>query len=136
MIGLIYIIIAQFLWATEFIIIRKFFSNHNAFFVMAVASVVSAIFYLPSLFLIKQKVTSQEIVIMVIYGFTSWYLAQMVYAKGIQISHNTFAAATVTLSLPLFTLVLSYFFLKEIVSIRIIFGAVLMMAGFILLSAK
>ena len=103
---------------------------------MAVASVVSAIFYLPSLFLIKQKVTSQEIVIMVIYGFTSWYLAQMVYAKGIQISHNTFAAATVTLSLPLFTLVLSYFFLKEIVSIRIIFGAVLMMAGFILLSAK
>lgn len=136
MLGLIYIIIAEFLWATEFVLIRRFFAHLNIFFVMAAASIIGSFFYLPSLFIIKQKVTLSEIGLLVLYGFTSWYLAQMIYAKGIQISHNTFAAAMITLTLPMFAFVLSNIFLKETITLKIIIGACLMILGFILLSSK
>lgn len=136
MTGLIYIIIAEFLWATEFVLIRRFFVNHNAFFIMAVASIVGSLFYLPSLFLIKQKVTLVEIGLLILYGFTSWYLAQMVYTKGIQIANNSNAAALLTLTLPLFIVFMSHIFLKETITLRIIIGGIFMIIGFILITIK
>ena len=71
-----------------------------------------------------------------IYGLTSWYLAQTVYAKGIQISHNSFAAALITLMMPMFTLILSFIFLKETITPKIILGGICMITGFLLLSTK
>lgn len=135
MIGLIYILIAQFLWATEFILIRRFFSHHNTFFIMAAASIVGSLFYLPSLFLIKQKVTWQEILLLIIYGLTSWYLAQVSYAKGIQIANSAFAAALITLMMPMFTLILSFIFLKETITLKVVIGGIFMMLGFLLVSS-
>lgn len=135
MTGLIYIVIAQFLWATEFVLIRKFFAHHNTFFVMAAASLIGSLFYLPTLFVVKQKVTLPEMALLVLYGVTSWYLAQVSYAKGIQIANSTFAAALVTLMMPMFALLLSFIFLKEALTIKIVVGGIFMIIGFILLSA-
>jgi len=136
MIGLLLIILAEFLWATEFVLIRRFFNHHNIFFIMALASIFGSLFFLPSLFVIKQKLNFSEIGLVLLYGITSWYLAQSVYAKGIQMSSNTFAATLVTLTLPLFTLILSYIFLKESVTPRILIGGVFMVMGFLLISTK
>lgn len=139
MIGLIYVIIAQFFWATELILIRKFFPNVNSLFLSAIGSVIGSIFYLPILISSKTKLFSmspKEILILVIYSLTSWFLAQIFYVTGIQKGTTAFAVTLSTLSMPIFAIIMGMIFLKEIITIKEILGGVLMIIGFLLISIK
>lgn len=139
MIGLIYVIIAQFFWATELILIRKFFPNVNSLFLSAIGSVIGSIFYLPILISSKTKLFSmspKDILILVIYSLTSWFLAQIFYVTGIQKGTTAFAVTLSTLSMPIFAIIMGMIFLKEIITIKEILGGVLMIIGFLLISIK
>ncbi|KKP36597.1 MAG: Permease, drug/metabolite transporter (DMT) superfamily [Candidatus Roizmanbacteria bacterium GW2011_GWA2_32_13] len=139
MIGLIYIIIAQFFWASEIILIRKFFPNVNSLFLSAIGSIIGSIFYLPIIFVSKTKLSSmssKEIVILVIYSLTSWFLAQIFYVVGIQKGTTAFIITLSTLSMPIFAIIMGTIFLKEVITIKAIIGGILMMIGFLLVSIK
>lgn len=139
MIGLIYIIIAQFFWATELILIRKFFPNVDSLFLSAIGSIIGSIFYLPIIFVSKTKLSSmssKEIIILLIYSVTSWFLAQIFYVSGIQKGTTAFAVTLSTLSMPFFAIIMGTIFLKEAITIKAVLGGLLMIFGFLLVSIK
>ena len=133
-IGLVYIIISEVLWATEIIVIRKFFPNVNSLFLAAIGSVIGSLFYLPVFFAVKQKLSINNWVIIFIYALTSWFLAQIFYVSGIQKSHNSVAITFATLTLPLTTFLLSTIFLNESLTPKIIIGGGIMVIGFLIIS--
>jgi len=133
-IGLLYVVISQLLWATELILIRKFFPNVNSFFLSAVGSVIGSLFYLPSLFIFKEKFSPKSWIILFIYAFTSWFLAQIFYVSGIQKGANAFTVTLATLLMPLFTFVMAAIFLKEVLTIKTIIGGLIMIIGFLIIS--
>jgi len=132
--GLIYIIFAEFLWATEMIIIRKFFPAANSFFLAAAGSVLGSLFYLPTLFIFREKLNAASWVIMIFYAFTSWFLAQMFYVSGIQKGTSALAVSLAALSLPLFSFFLSWIFLKEPLTSKTLIGGAIMIIGFLIIS--
>lgn len=137
MIGLIYVIIAQFFWATELILIRKFFPNVDSLFLSAIGSIIGSIFYLPILISSKTNLLAmspKEIFILVIYSITSWFLAQIFYVTGIQKGTTAFAVTLSTLSMPIFAIIMGMIFLNEVITIKAVIGGVLMIIGFLLIS--
>jgi len=132
--GLVFIIIAQFLWALELILIRKFFPTQNAVFVSALTCVIGALFYLPALFIYKQSFTPREWIVLIILGITAWFLALICYVYGIQKSPSAFLATLATLLMPLFAVIMGAIFLHENVTVRSIIGGILMIAGFLIIS--
>lgn len=133
-VGLIYIIIAEILWAGEIITIRKFFPNANPFFVAGIGSIIGSLFYAPVVFATKQKLSMNNWIVMIVYALLSWFLAQMFYVSGIMKSNNSVAITFATLTLPLSTFLLSAIFLKEPVTPKIIFGGAIMIVGFLIIS--
>lgn len=134
--GLIYIVLAQLFWSTEMILIRKFFPDVNSLFLSAIGSVIGSIFYLPVLFAVKQQVSLKNWIILIIYAFTSWFLAQIFYVSGIQKGLSTFSISLATLTLPIFSIILGAIFLKEALTLRVVIGGVFMIAGFLIISLK
>lgn len=132
--GLFYVVIAQFFWATELILIRKFFPHVNSIFLSAVGSIIGSMFYLPTLFFVKEKVSADNWIILIIYALTSWFLAQIFYVTGIQKGVSAFAIALVTLLLPVFAFIMAAIFLKEPLNLKIIIGATFMIIGFLIIS--
>ena len=132
--GLLYVIIAQFFWALELILIRKFFPTQNSIAISAITSVIASIFYLPTFIFIKQKFTPKDYVILIILGVTSWFLAQIFYVTGIQKGPNAFVITLVTLLMPLMTFVMAAVFLHEVLTLKIIIGGIVMMVGFLIIS--
>ena len=133
-IGLVYILIAELLWATEMVIIRKFFPSANSVFLAAAGSVLGSLFYLPTLFIFKEKLSVQSWIIMLVYAFTSWFLAQIFYVSGIQKGISAFAISLAALSLPLFAFILSAIFLKEALTAKTVIGGIIMIIGFLIIS--
>jgi len=133
-IGLIYIIIAEFFWATEIIIIRKYFPTLNPYFLSAIGSIIGSFFYIPVLFVTKQKLTVNNWIVIILYALTSWFLAQMFYVLGVQKSNNSIGITFSVLSLSLFTLIFSWIFLKEVITIKSIVGGLMMIIGFLIIS--
>lgn len=78
----------------------------------------------------------KEIVILIIYSLTSWFLAQIFYVTGIQKGTTAFTVTLSTLSMPIFAIIMGMIFLKEIVTIKEVMGGVLMIIGFLLISIK
>lgn len=136
MIGLIYVIIAQSLWALELILVRKFFPTQNAIFMAAMTSIIGSIFYLPFIFAIKQRFTSVEWIVLIILGLTSWFLAQILYVRGIQLSQNAYLASIVTLTMPLLAALMSVFILKEPITLKMVIGGIFMGVGFLIISLR
>lgn len=132
--GLIFIVIANFFWATELILVKKFFPTQNPFIVSAITCITASVFYLPTFFVYKQKFTFQEWVVLFILGLTSWFLAQLFYVTGIQKSQSATAATLVTLTMPFCALLMSMIFLKETLTIKTVIGGLLMLGGFLLVS--
>jgi len=132
--GLIYIIFAQFFWATELILVRKFFPTKNPIFLSAIGYIIGSLFYLPTVFIFKEKLAVKDWGIIVIYALTSWFLAQIFYITGIQKGQNAFVITLATLTMPLFALILSSIFLKEAITIKAIIGGIFMIVGFLILS--
>lgn len=136
MIGLIYVIIAQSLWALELILVRKFFPTQNAIFMAAMTSIIGSIFYLPFVFVMKQKFTSVEWVVLIILGLTAWFMAQVLYVRGIQLSDNAYLASIVTLTMPLLAALMSVFVLKEPITLKMVIGGIFMGVGFLIISLR
>ncbi len=134
MIGLLYVIIAEFLWGWEFILIRKFFPNQNPVFISAVTSLIGSAFYLPAFVFLRQKLTVTEWIVLVVLGVSSWFLAQVFYVSGIQKGTSAFALAMASLTLPLTAGFLGRIILKEPMTWRMIIGGGTMMVGFVILS--
>jgi len=132
--GLLYVIVAQFFWALELILIRKFFPTQNSIAISAITSLIASIFYLPAFIFVKQKFTPKDYVILVILGVTSWFLAQIFYVTGIQKGANAFVITLVTLLMPLMTFIMAAIFLHETLTPKIIVGGLIMMAGFLIIS--
>lgn len=132
--GLLFIVIANFFWATELILVRKFFPNQNPFIVSAITCVIASLFYLPAFAVYKQKFTLQEWIVLFVLGFTSWFLAQLFYVTGIQKGQSAIATTLATLTMPLCALIMSMLFLKEPFTIKAIVGGILMIGGFLIIS--
>jgi drug/metabolite transporter (DMT)-like permease len=132
--GLLYVIIANFFWATELILIRKFFPTQNSFVISAVTCIMASLFYVPALFVYKQKFSVNDWIILAILGFTSWFLAQLFYVTGIQKSPNAALATLATLTMPFCALIMGIIFLKEPLTIKAIIGGIFMIAGFLVIS--
>ncbi|MBI4973359.1 DMT family transporter [Candidatus Roizmanbacteria bacterium] len=132
--GLIFILIAEFLWALELILIRKFFPTQNSFVVSAVTCLFAAFFYMPVFLLQRVKFTLQDWIVLAILGFTSWFLGQLFYVTGIQRSESAVLSTLAVLFLPLCALVMGAVFLKEPLTQKAIIGGVFMIAGFLIIS--
>ncbi len=133
-VGLLYIVFAQLLWSTEMILIRKFFPNVNSLFLSAIGSLLGSIFYLPIFFNLKQKLSLNNWMILIIYAFTSWFLAQIFYVTGVQKGLSAFSISLTTLTLPVFSILLGSIFLKETITIKEIIGSILIIVGFLIIS--
>lgn len=135
-IGLIYVIFAELLWASEIIFIKKFFPNVNSVFLSAIGSIMGTLFYLPTFFVVREKISIGNWLIVLIYGFVCWFLAQIFYVNGIQKAQSSFGVSLAVLFLPIGTLVMSLFFLKETISTKSIIGSIFMVIGFLLVAMK
>lgn len=135
-IGLIYVVLAQFMWASEIIIVRRFFPTQNPIFISAIAALTATVFYLPSAIVFKQKISLNEWLILLVLGFVSFFLAQILYITGIQKGGNIYTIILATLTYYLFAFILGAFFLKEPLSLKTILGGLLMIIGFIIISFK
>lgn len=133
-IGLVYIIIAQFFWATELILIRKFFPHINSFFLSAIGSVIGSLFYLPTFLVVREKIPLKGWGILFVYALTSWFLAQVFYVTGIQKGTSAFAVTLATLMMPLMTFIMAAIFLKEAITLKVMMGGIIMIAGFLIIS--
>lgn len=132
--GLIFIIIANFFWATELILIRKFFPTQNSFIISAITCIMASIFYAPAFFFYKQKFEPRDWIVLGILGFSSWFLAQLFYVTGVQKAPNAALATLATLTMPLCALIMGVLFLKEPFTLKAIIGGVFMIAGFLVIS--
>ncbi len=132
--GLLYIVLAELFWATEIIIIRLFFPSLNSLFVSAISCVIASFFYIPTLFFIHEKLITKDWIMLVVLSFTTWFLGQIFYVKGVQKGTSAFFVSIATLSLPLFSILFGFLFLKESLSIKSLIGATVMVAGFIIMS--
>jgi transporter family protein len=138
-IGLIYIVLAQLFWSTELILVRKFFPTTDSLFLSAVGSIIGTIFYIPFFMASKTKLFSmppKEIIILVIYSLTSWFLAQIFFISGIQRGLNAFTITLATLTFPVFSVILAMIFLKETLTIKAVIGGILIIVGFLIISIK
>lgn len=135
-IGLVYIVFAQLLWSTELILVRKFFPDMNPFFLSAIGSVIGTIFYLPGFFFFKEKVSGGNWVVLLIYAITSWFLAQIFFIAGVQRGLNAFTVTLATLTLPVFSVIMGMIFLKETLTLKAVFGGILIVIGFLVISLK
>lgn len=132
--GIIYVIIADILWAGEIIFTKKFFNGRSPVLVAAFASFFATLFYLPTLTMIKEKITPRDIILFIIMGIFVYVIPQIFYVKGIQESKSAIAVSLASLTIPLFTSFISIFILKETTSMRLILGSVLVTIGFIVVS--
>lgn len=132
--GLALVIIANFFWALELILIRKFFPTQNSFVVSAITCVLASIFYAPAFIFYKQHFTMKDWIVLGILAFTSWFLAQLFYVTGIQKSQSAILTTLATLTMPLCALVMSVVFLKEEFTPKAIIGGICMIAGFLIVS--
>lgn len=132
--AILYVIIADILWAGEIIFTKKFFSNRNPVLVAAFASFFATLFYLPTLAMVREKITPRDIVLFIIMGIFVYVVPQILYVKGIQETKSTIAISLATLTVPIFTSLFSIFILKEAITLKLIIGSVLVAAGFIVVS--
>lgn len=132
--GLLYIVLSEFFWAGELLLVRKYFPDANPVFMTAMTSIVAAVFYLPTVFVTKQKFNAFEWFIIALLGLFSFGIAQILYIKGIQMGPSSFSIAVATLTLPLLSVLMSLFFFKEPITPKIIVGSVLMILGFLFIS--
>lgn len=135
-IGLIYIVLSEFFWAGELLLVRKYFPNANPVFMTAMTSIVAAVFYLPTVFVYKQRFSLFEWLIIIVLGLFSFGVAQILYIKGIQNGPSAFSIAVATLTLPMLSALMSLIFFKEPITLRVIVGAGLMIVGFLIVSLK
>jgi drug/metabolite transporter (DMT)-like permease len=133
-IGLIYVLIAEFFWAGELVLIRRFFPDINPIFLASAGSILGSLFYLPTFFIFKQKIPSGSWLILILYALISWFCAQIFFVTGVQKGLNAFTISLATLSLPFFAFILSTIFLKEPINIKMIVGGIIMTAGFLIIS--
>lgn len=132
--GVFLIIIANFFWATELVLIRKFFPTQNSFVVSAITCLMASLFYAPAFFIFKQKFELRDWIVLAILGFTSWFLAQLFYVTGIQKTPNAIVATLATLTMPLCATILGIIFLKEPLTVKAVIGGAFMVAGFLVMS--
>ncbi|MCX6730740.1 MAG: DMT family transporter [Candidatus Roizmanbacteria bacterium] len=132
--GILYVIIADILWAGEIIFTKKFFSDRSPVLVAAFASFFGALFYIPTLITVKEKITSRDIILFVIMGIFVYVIPQIFYVKGIQETKSSVAVSLVSLTIPIFTSLFSIFVLKEAITLKLVIGSILVAGGFIVIS--
>lgn len=135
-IGLMYVVLAEFFWAAELILVRKFFPSENSIFVAGMTSIVATILYLPTFYFSKIKFNQGNWVVLFILGLTSFFLAQIFYVKGIQDGPSAFSVALATLTMPLFAVIMGLIFFKETISTSVLIGGIMMIIGFLLISIR
>ena len=134
--GLIYIVIAEFFWALELILIRKYFPTQSSILIAGLTSIIASLFYLPTFLFAKEKITTGNWLILFILGLTSFFLAQIFYVKGIQEGPSAFTIALATLTMPLLALIMATIFFKESISTSVLVGGALMIVAFLIISFK
>ncbi len=134
-IGLIYIVISEFFWAGELLLVRKFFPSANPIFITAMTSLAASVIYLPTILIYKQKFSIFEWFIVGILGLFSFGIAQIFYIKGIQLGPSAFSIAIATLTLPFLSVLMSLIFFKEPITLKIVIGSILMIIGFLFISS-
>jgi drug/metabolite transporter (DMT)-like permease len=132
--SILYVIIADILWAGEIIFTKKFFAGRNPVVVAAFASFCATLFYLPTLALVKEKITFRDIILFAIMGIFVYVIPQIFYVKGIQETKSAIAVSLASLTIPIFTSLFSIFILKEIVTLKLVAGSIFVAIGFIIVS--
>ncbi len=132
--SILYVIIADILWAGEIIFTKKFFVGRNPVVVAAFASFCATLFYLPTLALVKEKISFRDIVLFAIMGIFVYVIPQILYVKGIQETKSAVAISLASLTIPIFTSLFSIFILKEVITAKLLVGSVFVAIGFIIVS--
>jgi len=132
--SIIYVIIADILWAGEIIFTKKFFSGRSPILVAAFASFFATLFYLPTLIMVKEKITSRDIVLFIIMGIFIYVIPQIFYVKGIQETKSAIVISLASLTIPIFTSLFSILVLREMITIKLVVGSILVAIGFIVVS--
>jgi drug/metabolite transporter (DMT)-like permease len=132
--AILYVIIADILWAGEILFTKKFFAGRSPVLVAAFASFFATLFYIPTLLMVKEKITPRDILLFVIMGIFVYVVPQIFYVKGIQETKSAIAVSLASLTIPIFTSLFSIFVLKEVVSLKLIIGSILVTIGFIVVS--
>jgi drug/metabolite transporter (DMT)-like permease len=132
--SILYIIIADILWAGEIIFTKKFFTGRSPVLVAAFASFFATLFYIPTLVMVKEKITPRDIILFIIMGIFVYVIPQIFYVKGIQETKSAIAISLASLTIPIFTSLFSIFILKEVVTLKLIIGSTLVAIGFIIVS--
>ena len=134
MIGLLYVILAQTMWVSELILIRKYLPHMSPFLIAGITTVISNIFFIPGIYILKPKLSQKEFLILFILGFLSIFLAQFIYTKGIQKAPSTFLVSLVGLNFPFLVAIGGWLFLNETISPRELIGGLIMVIGFLIVS--
>lgn len=132
--AIVYVIIADLLWAGEIIFTKKFFSGRSPVLVAAFASFFATLFYLPTLLVVKEKISLRDIVLFIIMGIFIYVIPQILYVKGIQENKSAIATSLASLTIPIFTSFFSILILKEAISLKLIIGSSIVAFGFIIVS--
>lgn len=132
--AILYVIIADILWAGEIIFTKKFFSNRSPVLVAAFASFFATLFYIPTLVMVKEKISTKDIILFIIMGIFVYVVPQILYVKGIQENKSAIATSLASLTIPIFTSIFSIIVLKEAASLKLIIGSIIVAVGFVVVS--
>jgi len=132
--GILYVILADLLWAGEIIFTKKFFSGRSPVLVAAFASFSATLFYLPTLLVVREKITTRDLILFAIMGVFVYVIPQIAYVKGIQETKSAVAISLASLTLPIFASLFSILILKETISLKLVLGSILVAVGFVIVS--
>jgi len=132
--SILYVIIADILWAGEIIFTKKYFAGRSPVLVAAFASFFATLIYLPILTTVKEKISPRDIILFIIMGVFVYVIPQIFYVKGIQETKSAMAVSLASLTIPIFTSLFSILILKEAITLKLVMGSILVAVGFVVVS--
>jgi len=95
--------------------------------------VVATLFLLPSLFIIAPVVTGRDIFLIVLLGTIFTGFAHTIFINGLK-NVSAYMASIITMIEPLYSIVLAYIFLGEVVNIGTFIGGIIILSTVVIIS--
>lgn len=134
--GILFGLISGFTFSILSILNRKFSQKYSSLLITFFEVVSATLFLSPFLFLKKLEFSGfKDLILLVFLGVFCTALAHTLFVKGMRQVKAQTASIIATLE-PVYGIILALIFLKEIPSIRTIFGGILIIGATVAVSAK
>jgi drug/metabolite transporter (DMT)-like permease len=133
--GEILIILAQFVWALSAYFVKRLTQEINPFFVTSLIALIGTIFILPLFFYFLKDVkslSSEKLIFAILAGIFWIAIGEILFTLGLK-KTSLSVASLLSLTFPLFAILIGIIFLGEKITLKFILGAILMVIAYFIL---